>query len=202
MYESPDRVVDSSYGSSMSQLKQLLYEDLVRQFELEGKPDLRPNFLRLLARLLHFRFLPNVICRTSRAAYLAGVPIIPHLFTYLNILLFGLEVTPRCEIGSGVFFAHSSGTVVGASRIGTKVTFFQGVTVGAKRMDMQFDPALRPTIGNDVVLGAGCKVLGGIQLGDGVTVGANAVVLDSVEANATVAGVPAQVISSHPVLHS
>jgi serine O-acetyltransferase len=92
--------------------------------------------------------------------------------------------------------------VVGASRIGTKVTFFQGVTVGAKRMDMQFDPALRPTIGNDVVLGAGCKVLGGIQLGDGVTVGANAVVLDSVEANATVAGVPAQVISSHPVLHS
>lgn len=54
---------------------------------------------------------------------------------------------------------------------------------------------LRPTIGDNVVLGAGCKLLGGIHLGDGVTVGANAVVLESVPANATVAGIPARVIS-------
>lgn len=176
----------------MSQLKQLLYGDLARQFELEGRPNLRPNFLRLLARSLHFRFLPNLICRTGRALYLAGVPIIPHLFTYLNIVLFGLEVTPKCEIGPGVFFAHSSGTVVGASRIGSNATFFQGVTVGAKHSDIKFDPALRPSLGNDVVLGAGCKVLGAIHLGDGVTVGANAV--ESVEPNATVVGIPARPI--------
>lgn len=180
----------------MSQLKQLLYGDLARQYELEGRVDLRPNLFRLLAKFSHFRFLPNVICRTSRAAYLAGVPIIPHLFTYLNIVLFGLEVTPKCEIGPGVFFAHASGTVVGASRIGSNVTFFQGVTVGARLSDIKFDPALRPIIGNDVVLGAGCKVLGGIQLGDGVTVGANAVVLESVEPNSTAVGIPARVISS------
>src|ERR1017187_5118652 len=82
----------------MSGLKQLLYDDLSRQYELEGKAGARPNFVGFIARLLHYRFLPNVICRTSRAAYLAGVPVIPNLFTYLNILMFGLEVTPRCEI--------------------------------------------------------------------------------------------------------
>ena len=178
----------------MSQLKRLLYGDLVREFELEGRADLRPNPFRFFARLLHYRFLPNVICRTSRAAFLAGVPVIPQLLTYLNIVLFGLEVTPRCEIGTGVFFAHTYGTVVGASRIGRNATIYQGVTVGAKALDMSFDPALRPTIGDDVVLGAGCKVLGGIALGDAVTVGANAVVVESVDSNATVVGIPARVV--------
>ena len=178
----------------MSGLKQLLYDDLSRQYELEGKSDTRPSFVGFIARLLHYRFLPNVICRTSRAAYLAGVPVVPNLFTYLNVLMFGLEVTSRCEIGPGVFFAHTYGTVVGGSRIGSRATFFQGVTIGAKTLEMRFDPALRPTIGDNVVLGAGCKVLGAIHLGDGVTVGANAVVLDSVEPGVTVVGVPARVV--------
>src|SRR5664279_68254 len=178
----------------MPGLKQLLYDDLSRQYELEGRTATRPNFIGFLARLLHYRFLPNVICRTSRAAYLAGVPVVPQLLTYLNLILFGLEVTPRCEIGSGVFFAHTYGTVVGGSQIGREATFFQGVTIGAKTLEMRFDPAQRPTIGDNVVLGAGCKVLGAIHLGDGVTVGANAVVLQSVAPGATVVGIPARVV--------
>ena len=178
----------------MPGLKQLLYDDLSRQYELEGRTATRPNFIGFLARLLHYRFLPNVICRTSRAAYLAGVPVVPQLLTYLNLILFGLEVTPRCEIGSGVFFAHTYGTVVGGSQIGREATFFQGVTIGAKTLEMRFDPAQRPTIGDNVVLGAGCKVLGAIHLGDGVTVGANAVVLQSVTPGATVVGIPARVV--------
>ena len=173
-------------------LRQLLYADLARQYELEGRTERKPNSLRFLARALHFRFLPNVICRMSRAAYLAHLPLIPHLFTYLNIVLFGLEVTPKCDIGPGVFFAHSVGTVVGAARLGENVTLFQGVTLGAKGLAPTFDSATRPVIGDNVVLGAGCKVLGAIELGDGVTVGANAVVLHSVPANATVVGIPAR----------
>jgi serine O-acetyltransferase len=179
----------------MPKLTELLYDDLARQFELEGRSQLRPNVFRFLVRLLQFRYLPNVLCRTSRAAFLSGVPFIPNFLTYLNVVLFGLEVTPKCDIGSGVFFAHPVGTVVGASRIGRNVTFFQGVTIGAKTADMQFDPALRPVIGDNVVLGAGCKVLGGIELGEGVTVGANAVVTQSVAPYATVVGIPARVIS-------
>lgn len=179
----------------MSQLSQLLYSDLARQYELEGRPNVRPNFLRLCARLLHPRFLPLVLCRMSRSAMLSGIPLLPRLLTYANLVLFGLEVTPRCEIGGGLFFPHTHGTVVGAWRLGSNVTIFQGVTLGALELDMTFDKALRPDVGNGVILGAGCKVLGGIHIGDNAKVGANAVVLSPVEANVTVAGVPARKIS-------
>jgi serine O-acetyltransferase len=127
---------------------------------------------------------------------LHGIPVVPQLLTYLNILLFGLEVTPRCEIGLGIYFPHTSGTVIGASRIGNKVTIFQGVTLGAKALDMGFNPVLRPEIGDSVLLGAGCKVLGGIRIGDNVTVGANSVVVESIKPNTTVAGIPAREIVS------
>ena len=180
----------------MAGLKELLYSDLARQYELEGRPDVRPNFFRFLGRLLHFRFLPNVLCRTSRAAMLAGIPLVPKLLTYTNVVLFGLEVTPKCEIGPGIFFAHPVGCVIGAWKVGSNVTLFQGVGLGAKRTDMGFQKDLRPEVGNNVILGAGCKVLGPCHIGDNVTVGANSLVLDSVEPDRTVLGVPARVVPS------
>jgi serine O-acetyltransferase len=176
-------------------LKQLLYSDLARQAELEGEPVAQPGLRRFLGRLLHPRFLPIVLCRGSRAAMLGKIPVLPQLLTYLNIVLFGLEVTPRCEIGPGIFFPHPSGTVIGAWRIGKNATILQGVTLGAKRMDLSFDFRLRPQVGDNVVLGAGSKILGGIHIGDNVTVGANSVVVDSVEAGNTVVGIPARKIS-------
>jgi serine O-acetyltransferase len=180
----------------MSQLKELLYTDLARQYELEGRSDIRPNFVRFLLRLLHFRYLPNVICRTSRAAMLSGVPVLPKLLTYLNVVLFGLEVTPKCEIGPGVFFAHPVGCVIGAWRIGSNVMIFQGVGLGALHPDMGFNRELRCEIGDNVVLGAGCKVLGPYLIGNGAVVGANSVVMSAVEPRQTVFGVPARVVPS------
>jgi len=180
----------------MSQLKELLYSDLARQYELEGKAGVRPNFFRFLGRLLHFRFLPNVLCRTSRAAMLAGIPLVPKLLSYLNLLLFGLEVTPKCEIGPGVFFAHPVGCVIGAWKIGSNVTIFQGVGLGSLRPDMGFHQELRCEIGNNVVLAAGCKILGPWSVGDNVTVGPNSVVLGSILANQSVLGIPARVVPS------
>jgi serine O-acetyltransferase len=113
----------------------------------------------------------------------------------VNVFLFGLEISPRCEIGPGIFFPHCSGTVVGAWRMGSEVTIFQGVTLGSKELDMGFDCRRRPEVGDNVVLGSGAKILGGIRLGDNVTVGTNAVVIDSVEAGCTVGGIPARVIN-------
>jgi serine O-acetyltransferase len=176
-------------------LKQLLYSDLARQAGLESGTFVRPGFVRFLRRLLHHRFLPIVLCRVSRAAMLGRIPVLPELLTYLNILLFGLEVSPRCEIGPGIFFPHPSGTVIGAWRIGSNATIFQGVTLGAKELDMRFDFKLRPEIGDNVVLGSGAKILGGIHIGDNVTVGANSVVLKSVKANSIVVGIPARQVS-------
>jgi serine O-acetyltransferase len=177
-------------------LKALLYADLERQLELSGRLGAKASLLSLLRRLLHPRFLPIVLCRCSRAALLIGIPALSHLLSYLNQIIFGIEISPKCAIGPGIFFPHTSGTVIGASKIGRNVTVFQGVTLGAKEMDMGFDRALRPEIGDYVVVGAGAKVLGGISLGDNVTVGANSVLLRSVPANTTVAGVPAREVFS------
>jgi serine O-acetyltransferase len=179
----------------MSTLKQLLYSDLARQAELEGRPEARPDLRALVRRLLHHRFLPIVLCRMSRAAMLRRIPVLPELLTYLNLVLFSLEVAPRCEIGPGIFFPHTSGTVIGAWRIGRNATIFQGVTLGAKELDMGFDSRLRPDVGDDVVLGAGSKILGGIRIGDNATVGANSVVVNSVDAGSTVVGIPARGVS-------
>jgi serine O-acetyltransferase len=176
-------------------LKQLLYSDLQRQYDLEGRHGKAANAWGLLARLLHHRFLPIVLYRLARAARLSGIPAIPNLLTYVNLILFGLEISPRCEIGPGMFLPHTTGTVIGAWRIGANVTIFQGVTLGARHAEMAFDTTLRPEIGDNVLLGAGCKVLGGIRIHDGVTVGANAVLLESVPEGVTVAGIPARIIS-------
>jgi serine O-acetyltransferase len=180
----------------MLSLKQLLFSDLARHYTLEGSPAIEPSLLRFFCRLAHPRFLPVVLCRLSRAAMLNRIPLLPQMLTYLNVVLFGIEITPRCEIGPGVFFPHTSGTVIGALRIGANAIVYQGVTLGAKKLGLGFDPAHRPEVGDSVVLGAGAKILGGIAIGDNVTVGANSVVVRSVPANRTVAGVPAREISS------
>jgi serine O-acetyltransferase len=173
-------------------LKSLLYADLERQLELSGGPGTKASLPRFLCRLLHPRFLPIVLYRFSRAALLDGIPALAHLLSYLNQIIFGIEISPRCAIGPGIFFPHTSGTVIGASKIGSCVTIFQGVTLGARQIDMSYDLSLRPELGDYVVVGAGAKVLGGICLGDNVKVGANSVLLRSVPANATVAGIPAR----------
>ena len=180
-------------------LKQLLYSDCARQAKLEGRPVAQSGpagFVAFAGRLLHPRFLPIVLLRLSRAAHLGQIPLLPQLLTYLNLVLFGLEVSPRCEIGPGIFFPHPVGTVVGAWRIGSNVTIFQGVTLGARELDMNFDFRLRPDIGHNVVLGAGSKILGGVRIGDNATVGANSVVVHSVEAGTTVVGIPARRVTS------
>lgn len=180
----------------MPRLKHLLYSDLSRQLELEGRSEQQPAFLTLMFRILHPRFLPVLLCRAARQAMLCRIPAVPQFLTYLNLVLFGIEISPRCEIGPGVFFPHTYGTVIGAYSIGTNVTIFQGVTLGAKSLDMKFDPSMRPRIGDNVTLGSGCKVLGGIDIGENAVVGANAVVVRSVPADSVATGIPARAKNS------
>ena len=167
-------------------IKQLLCEDLSRQYALEGRGAKRAGVAGILCRLFHPRFLPIVLCRASRSCMKAGIPILPRMLAGLNLFFFGLEVTPSCEIGPGIFFPHTVGTVIGALRLGSNVTVFHGVTLGARELDMHFDPRKRPVVGDNVTLGTGCKILGGILIGNMGIVGANAVVVHSVEAFARV----------------
>ncbi len=148
-------------------------------------------------KIVHPRFIPVLILRLAQLCH-ATVIFRPLsvLLTWINLFLFGIEVTPRCRIGGGLFLPHTSGTVIGATSIGGNATIFQGVTLGAKFADMSYTQATRPVLEDDVVIGAGAKVLGGITIGSGARVAANSLVLESVPAGATAIGVPAVIKGS------
>jgi serine O-acetyltransferase len=93
-----------------------------------------------------------------------------------------------------LFLPHTQGTVIGAWSIGENATIFQGVTLGAKDIDFSYQESSRPTVGNNVTIGAGAKVIGGLILGDYARVGANAVVLNDVASGLLAVGIPAKVI--------
>jgi serine O-acetyltransferase len=107
--------------------------------------------------------------------------------------LTGIEIHPGAKIGERVFFDHAMGVVVGeTAEIGDGCTIYQGVTLGGTSL---YKGAKRhPTLGKDVVVSAGAKVLGGFTVGDGAKIGSNAVVIKPVPAGATAVGIPARII--------
>lgn len=167
----------------------LLRSDLQRlSLPMQGSEEFRVRTLGFL----NPRFFPVLILRLARYFYLSKwLRPISHILTWINVFVFGIEFTPRCEVGEGLLLPHTVGTVVGALKIGRNVTIFQGVTLGAKYADIAFTPQSRPVVGDNVVFGAGAKVLGGILIGDGASIAANSLVIESVLPGAIMIGVPA-----------
>ena len=119
------------------------------------------------------------------------VPVLPRLIMSAGRWLTGIEIHPAARIGRGLFIDHGMGVVIGETAvIGTHVTLFQGVTLGGTGKERG---KRHPTLGNNVVIGAGAKVLGNITVGDNAMVGANAVVVRNVPEHSTVVGVPGRV---------
>ena len=109
--------------------------------------------------------------------------------------LTGIEIHPGAKIGERVFFDHAMGVVVGeTAEIGDGCTIYQGVTLGGT--SLYKGTKRHPTLGKDVVVSAGAKVLGGFTVGDGAKIGSNAVVIKPVPAGATAVGIPARIIPS------
>jgi len=115
--------------------------------------------------------------------------------SHIARFLTGIEIHPGAIIGERVFFDHAMGTVVGeTAEIGDGCTIYQGVTLGGTSL---YKGAKRhPTLGKDVVVSAGAKVLGGFEVGDGAKIGSNAVVIKPVPAGATAVGIPARILQS------
>lgn len=108
-------------------------------------------------------------------------------------VLTGIEIHPGAKIGKHFFIDHGMGIVIGeTATIGDNVTLYHGVTLGGTKWD---HGVRHPQVGNDVVIGAGAKLLGPIHIGDGARVGSNAVVVKDVAAGATVIGIPARRIA-------
>jgi serine O-acetyltransferase len=130
--------------------------------------------------------------RISHAMYEAGVPLFPRALANVTKVVTGVEIHPAARIGRALFIDHGAGVVIGeTAEVGDEVTLYQGVTLGGTGF---FRGKRHPTVGSNVVVGSGAKLLGAIEVGDRVKVGANSVVIHDVPAGSTVVGNP-----GHPV---
>jgi serine O-acetyltransferase len=122
----------------------------------------------------------------------AGVPVAPRSIAYVSRTITGVEIHPAAKIGKGLLIDHGSGVVIGeTAEIGDDVTIYQGVTLGGTG----FATGKRhPTLGNEVTVGSGARLLGPIEVGRGAKIGANSVVITDVPADATVVGNPGHVV--------
>lgn len=142
--------------------------------------------------------------RAAHWLYEVGIPFVPRLISHLSRCFTGIEIHPGAKIGKGVFIDHGMGIAIGETAIvGDDVLIYQGVTLGGTGKETG---KRHPTLGDRVIVGAGTKVLGNIQIGDNVRIGAGSVVLRDIPSNTTVVGIPGRVtrrdeLVSDPLAH-
>ena len=125
------------------------------------------------------------------------VPFLPRYISYLTRIITGIEIHPKARIGNRFFIDHGEGVVIGETAIiGDDVLIYQQVTLGGTGNE---HGKRHPTIGNNVIIGAGAKVLGNITIGDNVRIGAGSVVIDDVPPHSTVVGIPGRVVQQKVV---
>lgn len=129
--------------------------------------------------------------RINHAIWKFGIPFFPRWLSQMAKFFTGIEIHPGAAIGRGLFIDHGMGVVIGeTSIIGDNVTIYQGATLGGTGKERG---KRHPTLGNNIVVGAGAKVLGNITIGDNSYIGANAVVIKDVPPNSTVVGIPGRI---------
>jgi serine O-acetyltransferase len=136
----------------------------------------------------------HAVCmhRIAHALYRRRCFTAARLLSHLSRFLTGIEIHPGARIGEGLFIDHGSGVVIGeTTEIGRNVTLYQGVTLGGTGKEKG---KRHPTIGDNVVISAGAKVLGSFEIGANSRIGAGSVVLKPVPANCTVVGVPGKIV--------
>ena len=130
-----------------------------------------------------------VFYRIAHGLYKIKLFFLARLISQLGRFFTGIEIHPGAKIGKGIFIDHGMGVVIGeTAEIGDNVTIYHGVTLGGTGKDKG---KRHPTIGNDVIIGCGAKILGPISIGDGAKIGANSVVLKNVPKGKTAVGIPA-----------
>lgn len=130
--------------------------------------------------------------RVAHWLYQRHLVLLPRMISQLARFLTGIEIHPGAKIGKGFFIDHGSGVVIGeTSEIGDNVTIYQGVTLGGTGKEKG---KRHPTIGNNVVIGTGAKILGSFKIGDNVKIGAGSVVNKPVPDDCTVIGIPGRVV--------
>ena len=130
--------------------------------------------------------------RVAHTLHVWRVPFLPRFLSQFARWLTGIEIHPGATIREGCFIDHGMGVVIGETAVlGNNVTLYQGVTLGGTGKERG---KRHPTLGNNVVVGAGAKVLGNITIGDNVQIGSNAVVIRDVPPDSTVVGIPGRIV--------
>lgn len=146
-------------------------------------------------------FLEVILCYPGLHALIAyrlahrlhkwNIPLIPRMISYFTRIITGIEIHPAAKIGRRFFIDHGEGVVIGETAIvGNDVLIYQQVTLGGTGKE---SGKRHPTLGNNVIVGAGAKVLGNITIGDNVRIGAGSVVIENVPPHSTVVGIPARI---------
>ncbi|MFA5177479.1 MAG: serine O-acetyltransferase EpsC [Candidatus Omnitrophota bacterium] len=155
----------------------------------QSKDPAAKSFVEIL--LLYQGLHAQVAYRTGNFFYRIKLFFLARFISQLARWATGIEIHPGAKIGKGLFIDHGMGVVIGETAIiGDNVLLYQGVTLGGTGLEQG---KRHPTIGNNVVIGAGAKVLGNITIGDNSYIGANAVVIKDVPVNSTVVGVPGRI---------
>ena len=170
-----------------------VFVSLIFKKEVKATFERDPAATNLLEVLLTYSGLSAIIFyRIAHKLLGIGMPFFPRFISQFAKWLTGIEIHPGATIGNGLFIDHGMGVVIGeTSVIGDDVTLFQGVTLGGTGKERG---KRHPTLGNNVVVGAGGKILGNVNIGDNVQIGANAVVIKDVPPNSTVVGIPGRVV--------
>ena len=161
------------------------------------------GFLEII--LCYPGFQALVMHRISHTLWKYKIPLLPRVLSQFTRSFTGIEIHPGAQIGRGVFIDHGMGVVIGeTSQIGNRCLLYQGVTLGGTGKD---HGKRHPTLEENVVVGAGAKVLGAITVGTNTRIGAGSVVLRDVDADSTVVGIPGRVIHQsgvkiNPLAHS
>ena len=152
-----------------------------------------PAATNLLDILLNYPGLHAIwIHRLTHKLYLKNYRTLARFLSQVARFLTQVEIHPGAEIGDGLFIDHGCGIVIGETTIiGENVTLYQGVTLGGTGKETG---KRHPTLGDNVMISSGAKVLGNITLGSNVKIGAGSVVLTNVPSNATVVGIPGRVV--------
>ena len=151
------------------------------------------NLLEII--FLYPGFHAMIIYRISNLLWVLKLTFFAKMIAYLGRILTGIEIHPAAKIGKNMFIDHGHGVVIGeTSEIGDNVLIYHGVTLGGNSLNKG---KRHPTVGNNVIIGAGAKILGPLHIGDSARVGANAVVTKNINANSTVMGIPAKEITKN-----
>jgi len=161
------------------------------------------GFLEII--LCYPGFQALVLHRISHKLWKYNLPLLPRILSQITRNFTGIEIHPGAKIGEGVFIDHGMGVVIGeTSEIGDRCLLYQGVTLGGTGKECG---KRHPTLQENVVVGAGAKVLGAIEIGSNTRIGAGSVVVKNVEKNSTVVGIPGRVVHQsgvkiNPLAHS